>query len=114
MTNGGPTPSIVIAGTFEFSPGEARTFAPLHAERDGANDFWFCAELNPDHKQVRFRIATEDIERIANTPATRGARLVGRLIAWLGEGPDNRLSEQVNDFQVFVSDEGETWIESLG
>ena len=62
---------------------------------------------------MRFWIATEDIERIANTPETRGARLLDRLIAWLGE-PDNRLSENVNDFQVFFSDEGETRIEPLG
>ncbi len=116
MTNGGPTPSIVIEGTFEFSPGDARTFARLHAERDGVNDFWFCAELNPDRKQVRFRIATEDIERMSkeeDTPATRGERLVERLIAWLSESPDNRLSENVNDFQVSVSEAGDTLIERL-
>ena len=75
MTNGGP--KIVIEGTFEFSPGDARTFWPLGAERDGAHAFWLCAELvgaGSPRKAVRFRITLEEIARMTEDTPARVAR----------------------------------------
>ena len=44
-----------------------------------------------------------------NTPQGRGKHLVERLIAWIKESPDHQL-EDLNDFQVYVSDDGDTRI----
>lgn len=117
MTNGGPT--IVIEGTFEFAPGDARTFRPHPPERDRERQaFWFCAEIvragaRRPGQEVRFRITPEAIERMPERrPATRGVRLAELLIAWLQEHPDNELAENVNDFQVFSAAD-ETTIEPL-
>ena len=111
MSNG--RPEIVIEGTFQFPDGDARTLWPLAPERDRERHaFWFCAELVPGAKDVRFRITPEAIERMAeDTPEARGERLAELLIAWLRDSPDNHLAENVNDFQVHVSDEGKTTIE---
>ena len=47
------------------------------------------------------------------TPDARGNRLVDALLAWLSDDPDHQL-ENLNRFQVYVSDAGDTRIEPYG
>ena len=104
MTNG--RPDIVIEGTFDFSPGDTRTFTALHPERDTERHaFRFGAELDPGNNHVWFRITPEAIDRMREQqPEERGDRLVAALITWLGESADNQL-ENVSEFQVSVSND---------
>ena len=48
-----------------------------------------------------------------DTPRARGNRLVAALLTWLGDDPERQL-KVLNDFQVHVSDVGDTWIEPHG
>ena len=74
--------------------------------------FGSAAELVPGNAQVWFRIPLEAVHRMQEkTPGPRGNRLVDALLAWLGE-TENRL-ENVNHFQVSVSEAGDTLIERL-
>ena len=110
MTNG---PAIVIRGTREDWPGGPRTLRPLNPHREpNRQTFRFGAELVPGNAQVWFRIPLEAVHRMQEkTPGPRGNRLVDALLAWLGE-TENRL-ENVNHFQVSVSEAGDTLIERL-
>ena len=110
MTNG---PAIVIRGTREDWPGGPRTLRPLDPNREpNRQTFWFGAELDPGNEQVWLRITLEAVHRMQEeTPGALGNRLVDALLAWLGE-TENRL-ENVNDFQVSVSEAGDTLIERL-
>ena len=108
MSNG---PAIVIEGTREDWPGGPRTLTPLEPSQEANRQTtWFGAELAPDDNQVRFRITFKAIREMPeNTPQSRGARLVERLIAWLNEDPERQLEDR-NNFQVRVS-KGETRID---
>ena len=46
------------------------------------------------------------------TPGARGDRLVDVLLAWMP--PDHPLDPDLNRFQVWVSDDGDTRIERYG
>ena len=116
MSNGPAiVPAIVIEGTCEDWPGGPRTLTPLdpHPEPNRLT-FWFGAELAPDGNQVWFRITGEAIERMPeNPPLQRGNLLVRLLLVWIEEGPDHQL-EDLNRFQVYVSDDGDTRIGRRG
>ena len=109
MSNG---PAIVIKGDCHFWPGGPRTLTALPADREpNSQTFWFSVRLEPGNKEVFFRIALEATHRMPeNTPQGRGKHLVERLIAWIKESPDHQL-EDLNDFQVYVSDAGDTRVE---
>jgi hypothetical protein len=63
---------------------------------------------------VWFRITYEAIQGMQeDTPQSRGARLVECLIAWRRDDPDRQL-EDLNRFQVYVSNAGDTRIEPYG
>ena len=73
---------------------------------------YYGAELNPDGRQVWFRITAEAVCRMREkTPLARGERLIDALLAWLT--PDQGLKRELNRFEVLVSDDGDTWIERL-
>lgn len=105
--------AIVIAGTRTDWPGGPRKLTPLGPNRERIQTFWFGATLAPGDNEVWFRITSDAIRRMRETTAgLRGARLVELLIAWLGESPDQQL-RYFNEFQVFVSDDGDTRIEHM-
>ena len=108
MSNG---PAIVIDVTREDWPGGPRTLTPLDPNREpNRQTFWFGAEFAPDGNRVWFRITGEAIERMPeNTPLRRGNLLVRLLLVWIEEDPDHQL-EDLNRFQVYVSDDGDTRI----
>ena len=109
MSNG---PAIVIEGTHEDWLGGPRTLTPLEPYREPTQTFWFGAELAPGDNEVWFRITYEAIQGMReDTPQTRGACLVERLFAWLGEDPARQLDRR-NHFLVLVDDTG-TRIEPL-
>ena len=112
MSNG---PAIVIEGTREDWPGGPRTLTALDPNREPNRlTFWFGAELTPDDNEVWFRITMEALRRIQEErPGARGNRLLDALLAWLRDNPDRQL-EDLNRFQVFVSDAGDTRIEPYG
>ena len=61
-----------------------------------------------------FRITLEAVRRMQEkTPGTRGNRLVDALLGWLSDDPDHELAD-LNRFQVYVSDAGDTRIERYG
>ena len=109
MSNG---PVIVIKGECHFWPGGLRTLTELPANQEPGRDaFWFSFRLTPDGNEVMFRITGEAIERMPQyTPEMRGNRLVAALLTWLRDDPDREL-EDLNDFQVYISDAGGTRIE---
>ena len=108
MSNG---PAIVIDVTREDWPGGPRTLTPLDPNREpNQQTFWFGAEFTPDGNRVWFRITGEAIERMPeNTPLRRGNLLARLLLVWIEEDPDHQL-EDLNRFQVYVSDDGDTRI----
>ena len=70
--------------------------------------------LKPAGNQVWFRITMEAVRRMQEeTPGARGNRLVDALLAWLSDDPDHQL-EDLNRFQVYVSNAGDTSIEPHG
>ena len=112
MSNG---PAIVIDVTRGDWPGGPRTLTPFDPnEEPNRRTTWFGAELAPGGNQMWFRITLEAVHRIQeNTPGARGKRLVDALLAWLSDDPDHQL-EDLNRFQVYVSDAGDTRIEPYG
>ncbi|MCY4600072.1 MAG: hypothetical protein OXF27_09150 [Acidobacteria bacterium] len=108
MSNG---PAIVIEGTREDWLQGPRTLTRLDPNPEpNRQTCWFGAELAPGDYQVWFRITTEAVHRMQEqTPAGRGNRLVDALLAWLSDGRDHQL-EDLNRFQVHVSDAGDTRI----
>ena len=112
----GPSPpsrAIVIAGRREDWPGGARTLTPLEPSRDPNGAFWFGAELDPDVRQVWFRINEEAVARMPEeTPKARGRRLVDALIVQITVG-DRPLWFGINRFDVHVSEAGEARVERL-
>ena len=116
MSNGPViVPAIVIEGTREDWPGGPRTLTPLDPHQEpNRQTSWFGAELAPDGNQVWFRITVEAVRRIQEeTPGAPGNRLVDALLAWLSDNRDHQL-EDLNRFQVYVSDAGDTRIEPYG
>ena len=113
MSNGQP---IVIEGTREDWPGGPRTLTRLDpAGRPRPTTFRFGALVEPDGLLVWFRIDSDEMQLLLentpeDTPEARGARLVAAMIAWLSEGAEHRL-EDLNEFQVFALDAGNTRIE---
>ena len=104
---------IVIEGRREDWPGGARTLTPRAPTRDPNGSFWFGAELEPDGRQVWFRITGEAGGRmLAETPSARGQCLVDALIVWITED-DRSLRPGINRFEVQVSETGEAWVERL-
>ena len=70
--------------------------------------------LAPDDNRVWCRITMEAVRRMQEeTPGARGNRLVDALLAWLSDDRDRQL-EDLNRFQVLVSDAGDTRIEPYG
>ena len=109
----GSDPAIVIAGRREDWPGGAKTLTPLDASREPNGTFWFGAELDPDVRQVWFRIDEEAIGRMpVETPKARGRRLVDALIVQIA-ADDGPLRFGINRFDVHVSEAGEVQVESL-
>ena len=110
MTNG---QAVVIEGKCHFWPGGPQTLTALPADRERDRAAcWFGARADPDGNEMWFRLTLEAIYRMReNTPARRGARLVERLIRWLGENPEHQLDDGYNGFRVYVSDVGDTRIE---
>ena len=116
MTNGPAiVPAIVIDGTREDWPGGPRTLTPLDPDREpNRQTFWFGAELATAGNQAWFRVTLEAVRRMQEeTPGARGNRLVDALIAWLSDDRNHQL-EDLNRFQVYVSDAGNTRIEPYG
>ena len=116
MSNGPAiVPVIIIEGTREDWPGGPRTLTRLDPNREPNRlTFWFGAELAPDDNEVWFRITLEAVRRMQEkTPGVRGNRLVDALLAWLSDNRDHQL-EDLNRFQVYVSDAGDTRIEPYG
>jgi len=109
MCNG---PAIVIDGECPTWPTGPQALTGLPADREHERAaFWFGFRLAPAGNEVRFRITGEAIRRMPeDTPRRRGERLVAALLTWLGNDPERRL-EALNDFQVYVSDAGDTRIE---
>ncbi len=109
------TSAIVIEGTREDWPRVRRTLTPLRPHPEPNREtFWFGAELSPGNSQVWLRTTTEAIHRMQEqTPADRGDRLVDALLAWLSDDRDHQL-EDINRFQVHVSDAGDTRIAPYG
>ena len=107
---------IVIKGTYEDWPGGPRKLTALEpALRPRPTTLRFGAHVEPDDLLVWFQIESDEMQLLLentpeDTPEARGARLVAALIAWFSEGAEHRL-EDCNEFQVFVSDAGDTWIE---
>ena len=112
MSNG---PAIFIAGTREDWPGGPRTLTPLDPNQEpNRQTTWFGAELAPGGNQMWFRVTLEAVHRIQEkTPGARGNRLVDALLAWLSDEPDHQLAD-LNRFQVYVSDAGDTRIAPYG
>ena len=112
MTNG---TAIVIDGECPTWPGGPRTLTELPANQEPGRDvLWFGFRLTPDGNDVMFRITGEAIKRMPqNTPEMRGNCLVAALLTWLGDDQERQL-EGLNDFQVYVSDAGDTRIEPYG
>ena len=107
-----PGTRIVIAGTREDWPGGARSLTPCDPCREPDGTLWFGADVAPDAKQVWFRVASADVGRMqAETPQTRGDRVIDTLLAWLS--PDRPLQGNLNRFELRVSDEGDAWVERL-
>ena len=106
--------AIIIEGKREDWPGGPRTLTPRASGREpNGRTLWYGAELNPDGRQVWFRITAEAVCRMREkTPLARGERLIDALLAWLT--PDRGLKRELNRFEVQVSDDGDTWIELLG
>ncbi len=103
---------IIIAGTREDRPGGTRALTPRDPCREPNGTHGFGADLDPDAKQVWFRVASEDIRRIrAETPRTRGDRVVDARLAWLS--PRHRPRRHLNRFELRISDQGDTWVERL-
>ena len=98
-----------------WRPGGPRTLTPLDPNREpNRQTFWFGAELAPDDNEVWFRITLEAVHRMEEkTPGARGNRLVDALLAWFSDDPDHLLAD-LNRFQVYVSDAGDTRIEPYG
>ena len=112
MTN---EPAIVIDGECPTWPGGPRTLTALPGNQEFGKDVcWFGFRLIPDGNEVMFRITYEAIGRMQqNTPERRGNCLVAALLTWLGDDQERQL-EGLNDFQVHVSDAGDTRIEPYG
>ena len=61
-----------------------------------------------------FRITVEAVRRMQEkTPVAHGNRLVDALLAWLSDNTDHQW-EDLNRFQVYVSNAGDTRIEPYG
>ena len=105
--------AIIIEGKRENWPGGPRTLTPRASGREpNGRTLWYGAELNPDGRQVWFRITAKAVCRMREkTPLARGERLIDALLAWLT--PDRGLKRELNRFDVQVSDDGDTWIELL-
>ena len=108
-------PAIVIEGTFDNWPGGPQTLTSLPPNREqGRAVFWFGTSAEQAGNEVWFRITGEAIERMPEeTPSARGNCLVDALLAWLSEDPDREL-EEFDEFQVLVSNDGDTRIEPYG
>ena len=105
--------AIIIEGKREDWPGGPRTLTPRASGREpNGRTLWYGAELNPDGRQVWFRITAEAVCRMREkTPLARGERLIDALLAWLT--PNRGLKRELNRFEVQISDDGDTWIELL-
>ena len=108
-------PEIVIEGMREDWPGGPRTLTRLDPNREpNRQTFWFGAELARDDNRVWFRITMEAVRRMhEETPGARGNRLVDALLVWLSDNQDHQLGD-LNRFQVFVLNAGDTRIEPYG
>ena len=105
--------AIVIRGRREDWPGGARTLTPRDPTREPNGSLWFGAELEPDGRQVWFRIPGEAVGRmLAETPSARGQCLVDALIVWI-TSDDRPLTSGINRFDVQVSEAGEARVERL-
>ena len=92
--------AIIIEGKREDWPGGPRTLTPRASGREpNGRTLWYGAELNPDGRQVWFRITAEAVCRMREkTPLARGERLIDALLAWLT--PDRGLKRELNRFEV--------------
>ena len=108
MGNG---PAIVIDGECPTWPSGPQTLTELPADRErDRHVFWFGTRLAPNGNEVWFRITPEAIERMPEqSPRRRGAHLGAVLRTWLSDDPERQL-EDFNEFQVDVSDAGDTRI----
>ena len=106
---------IVIEGTREDWPGGPRTLTPLDPDLEpNRRTYWFGAALAPAGPQVWFRITGEVVRQMPETtPGARGHRLVDVHLAWLSDHPDHQW-EDLNRFQVSVSNAGDTRIKPYG
>ena len=95
--------------------GDYRTLKPLSADKDSNHGAFLCGvRVEPGDNNVWFRITSEAVRRMReNTPELRGARLVECLITWYNESHDHQLGS-FREFQVYVSDAGDTSIEPYG
>ncbi len=74
---GGPT----VAGP---APGPGRLTPRASGREPNGRTLWYGAELNPDGRQVWFRITAEAVCRMREkTPLARGECLIDALLAWL-------------------------------
>ena len=112
MSNG---PAIVIEGTREDWPGGPRTLPPLDPDQvPSRQTTWFGALVDPDGREVWFRITMEAVRQMQEeTPGACANRLVDALLAWLSDDRADQL-EDLNRFLVYVSDAGDTRIEPYG
>ena len=114
MTNGLPIVIPEGASTVGWRGGY-QTLTWLPPDRDPNEDMWeFGVRVDPGGKDVWFRIDSKDISRMReNTAELRGKRLVACLINWCNAS-DNHQLESLDEFQVSVSDDGNTRIERSG
>ena len=104
---------IVIGGRRQDWPGGARILTPRDPTREPNGSLRFGAEVEPDGRQVWFRITGEAVGRmLAETPSARGQSLVDALIVRIA-ADDGLLSSGTNRFEVQVSEAGEAWVERL-
>ena len=107
--------AVVIEGRRDDWPGGARLLMPCPPSREpNGRTYWFGAELDPDGRQLWFRITSEAIHRMREkTPRARGACFVDALITWMT--PERQLGPELNRFQVHVlGEDGYLWIERYG
>ena len=104
-----------MARRLSDTDGTARQPRTSANQEPGRDAFWFGFRLAPDGNEVMFRITGEAIERMPQyTPEIRGNRLLDTaLLTWLRDDPDREL-EDLNDFQVYISDAGDMRIEPYG
>ena len=102
---------VVIGGRREDWPGGARTLTPREPTREPNGTLWFGTELDPDGRQVWFRITGEAVGRmLAETPSARGQCMVDALIVRI-TADDRPLTSGINRFEVQVSEAGDAWVE---